>query len=195
MYLQFIDQDYIQFSSLPDRIRLSDSSTRTSLHELTVPEQEALGLYAYQDATEAFDPDTHQLTNQLTFDHTARTYVRTIEAISFDTLKASKLQVYLAERSAIRSQGLQTTTGAQLLLKVDEEDLVRWTQLMMKIMAFQAPTEIVWDYSDTKHVLASNQVTPMLAEVSNWFAEFMSDTKEHAGLILAATTQEELDNL
>lgn len=109
--------------------------------------------------------------------------------------KQAKLQTYLTARSEIRNQGFQTTTGAQLKLKVEEEDLVRWTQLMMKIMAFQAPTETMWDYSDTKHVLASNQVTPMLAEVSNWFTEFMSETKEHAGLIMAAITQEELDNL
>ena len=195
MYLQFINENFIQFDSLPERIRLADGMTRTSLQELSIVEREAIGLIEYQDITNNIDIKTHRYTQDIIFDHPNKTYERVTEQIPFETLRYNKKIQYLLDREVLQSQGFQTTTGAQLRLKVDEEDLVRWTQLMMKIMAFQAPTEIVWDFYDEKHVLASAEVTPMLAEVSNWFADFMSETKEHVLQIEGCTTIEELNNL
>lgn len=67
-----------QYESIPERIRLSDGSTRTSLHELSKEDQETLGLVEYTDTTPTYDSYLQELSGDITFDHDARTFVRQV---------------------------------------------------------------------------------------------------------------------
>lgn len=78
MYLHFIGENFNQYDSLPVKIRLADGMTRTSLDELTEQGRNELGLYAYADETPYYDTETHYPTGEITWDHTDRTFVRTI---------------------------------------------------------------------------------------------------------------------
>jgi len=78
MYLHFIGENFNQYDSLPVKIRLTDGMTRTSLNELTEEEQQAIGLYEYQDETPAYNTTTHQTSGEITWDHEIRTFVRSI---------------------------------------------------------------------------------------------------------------------
>lgn len=81
MYLQFINDIFKTFETLPFQIRLADGMTRTSLFELTTEQLEVLGLFEYQDVTEAYDPTLKRPTGNITFDHDAKTFVRMLEDI------------------------------------------------------------------------------------------------------------------
>ena len=78
MYLFFIGETFTQYESMPVKIRLADGMTRTSLDELTEQGRNDLGLYEYVDETPSYDPATHYPTGEITWDHTDRTFVRTI---------------------------------------------------------------------------------------------------------------------
>jgi hypothetical protein len=67
-----------QYQTIPERIRLADGSTRTSLHELTKAEQEALGLVEYTDVTPEYDTYLQQVSGNKTFDHEGRTFIREV---------------------------------------------------------------------------------------------------------------------
>lgn len=81
MYLQFINDMYIQFDSLPRRIRLADGMTRTSLDELTQEELNTLGVFRYTDLTPAYDHNQKRSTGIETFDHATRSFIRELEDI------------------------------------------------------------------------------------------------------------------
>lgn len=98
MYLQFINDSFIQYEELPQRIRLADGSTRTSLHELSIQDLEGLGVYRYEDTTPAFDSYTHQRTGEAIFNHEDRTFEYAISPIDPNILKTtliSTVQRYL----------------------------------------------------------------------------------------------------
>lgn len=78
MYLFFIGETFTQYESMPERIRLADGMTRTSLDELTEQDRNALGLYEYADETPSYDPEAYQPTGDITWNHETRTFVRTI---------------------------------------------------------------------------------------------------------------------
>ena len=178
MYLHFVEDQTNYYDTLPVKIRSADGTAYTNLNDMTEQERNYIGLFEYQNITEPYDPFYKTWSGEYQYDHENRTAVKVLIDRPFEQIKTEKLSEYLAQRALIRSQGYQTTTGAQLKLKVEEEDLVRWTQLMMKIMAFQAPTETVWDYYNIKHTLSSSDVVPMLVEVSTWFSNFLDETKE-----------------
>ena len=81
MYIQFINQNYLEFETMPVKIRLADGMTRTSLDELSTAELNALGVYEYTDETPAYDPAVKLPTGNKTFDHEARTFVRELADI------------------------------------------------------------------------------------------------------------------
>ena len=67
-----------QYETLPQRIRLPNGETRTSIHELSVSEREALGLIEYTDVTPEFDSYLQEFSGEITFDHENRTFIREV---------------------------------------------------------------------------------------------------------------------
>lgn len=87
-----------QYETIPERIRLPDGSTRTSLHEYTSDQLEALGLIHYTESTPEYNSFTHYTTSNCTFNHESRTFIREIVPYDESTIKqqlVNAIQVYL----------------------------------------------------------------------------------------------------
>lgn len=175
MYLQITEEEIRVFETIPFQITLPDGMTRTSLNELSTMEQEALGLFEYQDETPEYDSLLKQWNGEYTYNHEARTAVKTIVDRAVTDIKNDKLTQLAVDQKAIQDAGMVCSNGIKL--QVGENDLIRWTQLMMNILAFSPPTVQIRDYNNVTHTLqTSTDVVPMLAEVAAWGQTFLADT-------------------
>lgn len=163
-----------QFENLPERIRLEDGTTRTSLHELTIEQQEALGLVYYTVITPEFDSLLQQWDNTYIFDHNAKTATKNIVDRDANSIKNDKLSLLLQTQAIIQNAGFTCTNNIKL--QVDELSLARWTQLMVGITAFQPETVVIRDYDNVNHTLTLVEATQMLQEVFAWGQWFFQDS-------------------
>jgi hypothetical protein len=163
-----------QYENIPERIRLADGSTRTSLHELTKPEQEALGLVEYTNITPEYDPEVQRPTTQYTLDHENKTATFVLENISEEEIKAGKLSQLYQAQALVQAAGFTCTNNIKL--QVMEQDLARWTQLMVGLTAFAPPTVTIRDYDNINHTITLAEATQMLMEVFAWGQWFLADT-------------------
>lgn len=88
MYLHIIGEQINQYDTIPVKIRLADGMTRTSLNELSVPEQESLGLFEYQDITPGFDAMLKTWHGEYQYDHDARTAEKILADRPIEEIKA-----------------------------------------------------------------------------------------------------------
>lgn len=175
MYLHIIDDKITCYGIIPFQITLPDGMTRTSLNELSTMEQEALGLFEYQDGTPEYDPLLKQWLGEYTYSHEARTAIKTIVDRDAADIKNDKLAQLAEDQKVIQDAGLICSN--EIKLQVGENDLIRWTQLMMNVMAFSPPTVQIRDYNNVTHTLqTSTEVVPMLAEVAAWGQAFLAET-------------------
>lgn len=183
MYLQITEEEIKVFETIPFQITLPDGLTRTSLNELSTMEQEALGLFEYQDGTPEYDPLLKQWLGEYTYSHEARTAIKTIVDRDAADIKNDKLAQLAEDQKAIQDAGLVCSNGIKL--QVGENDLIRWTQLMMNVMAFSPATVQIRDYNNVTHTLqTSTEVVSMLAEVAAWGQAFLADTWRLKDIIL-----------
>jgi hypothetical protein len=192
MYLHFKDENNFEsFETLPERIYLPNGMTRTSLNELSDAEQQALGLYFYEDQTPVYDPKYYQLTGEIIYNHTDRTFVRVVEQIPLETLKEQKLAELLSQLQVEASEGLVCSNGIKL--QVEEEDLVRWTQLSVSLLAFQPQQCLVRDYNNVIHAISLQEAQTMMAEVAAWAQAHLAKVWQVKDGVRNATTLDELN--
>lgn len=173
MYLQFLDaENFNVFEELPFRITLSDGTTRTSLHELTKEQKEYLGLYEYAVVTPEFDPLYQQWDGTYIFEGSTAT--RNIIDRTPQDIKADKLSIMLQSQAAIQQAGFTCTNGIKL--QVGEQDLTRFTQLMVGLLAFQPDTVVIRDYDNVNHTVNLAEAKQMLREMFAWGQWFVQDT-------------------
>jgi hypothetical protein len=163
-----------QYETLPERITLPDGMTRTSLHELPKASQEALGLYEYAIVTPEYNPELQKPTTQYTFDHDAKTATVVLADIPEAEIKAIKLSQLYQAQAAVQQAGF--TCSNDIKLQVNEQDLARWTQLMVGLTAFAPETVVIRDYDNVNHALTLVDATQMLQEVFAWGQWFFQDT-------------------
>lgn len=163
-----------QYETLPERIRLEDGTTRTSLHELSTEQQETLGLVYYTVITPEFDSLLQQWDGSYTFDHDLRTATKNIVDRDANSIKNDKLNALLQEQSVVQAAGFTCTNTIKL--QVDELSLSRWTQLMVGLTAFSPETVVIRDYDNVNHTLTLVEATQMLQEVFAWGQWFFQDT-------------------
>lgn len=190
----YIYQDQVM-ESLPERIRLEDGTTRTSLNELSIEQLESLGIIQYQDVTvpnwetyvwsggytqdinsesvKRYIP-TNQWSGEYTIDHTLKTCIKVISDISPITIKKQLLEQLSINQKAIQDAGLVCANNIKL--QVDETSLIRWTQLMVGLSAFQPQTVSIKDYNNDKHEVPLSVANQMMAEVFAWGQSFIADT-------------------
>jgi len=93
----------------------------------------------------------------------------------FKDTKSLQLLEVSVRQAAIQDAGF--TCSNNIKLQVGEDDLLRWTQLMMNIMAFSPPTVQIRDYNNVVHTLnTSTDAIPMMAEVAVWGQAFLAET-------------------
>jgi len=198
----YIYQDGI-FEALPERIRLSDGTTRTSLDELTVEQQEELGIVKYEDVTiqgwetqvwsggytqgidseQIFIP-TNRWSGEYTIDYDLKTCVKVIVDIPPEEIKTQLLAQLSINQKVIQDTGYTCTNGIKL--QVDETSLIRWTQLMVGLSAFQPPLVSIRDYDNVVHEVSLSDASQMLAEVFLWGQTFIADTWTKKDAILTS---------
>jgi hypothetical protein len=101
-------------------------------------------------------------------------YGKTPEEI-IEINKQKSLAQLTISRKAIQEAGMTCSNGIKL--QVGEDDLLRWTQLMMNIMAFSPPTVQIRDYNNVVHTLnTSTEAIPMMSEVAAWGQAFLAET-------------------
>jgi hypothetical protein len=89
--------------------------------------------------------------------------------------KQKALAQLAISQKVIQEAGMTCSNGIKL--QVGEDDLLRWTQLMMNIMAFSPPTVQIRDYNNVVHTLnTSTEAIPMMAEVAAWGQAFLAET-------------------
>jgi hypothetical protein len=69
-----------------------------------------------------------------------------------------------------------------------EQDLARWTQLMVGLTAFAPPTVTIRDYDNINHTITLAEATQMLMEVFAWGQWFLADTWTKKDAILSTTS-------
>jgi len=93
----------------------------------------------------------------------------------FKDTKSLQLLELSVRQATIQDAGFTCSNGIKL--QVGEDDLLRWTQLMMNIMAFLPPTVQIRDYNNVVHTLnTSTEAIPMMAEVAAWGQAFLAET-------------------
>jgi hypothetical protein len=101
-------------------------------------------------------------------------YGKTPEEI-IEINKQKALANLAISQKAIQDAGMTCSNGIKL--QVGEDDLLRWTQLMMNIIAFSPPTVQIRDYNNVVHTLnTSTEAIPMMAEVAAWGQAFLAET-------------------
>lgn len=96
-------------------------------------------------------------------------------AMDSEMVKQNALVQLAISQKAIQEAGMTCTNGIKL--QVGEDDLLRWTQLMMNIMAFSPPIVQIRDYDNIIHTLnTATEVIPMMAEVAAWGQAFLAET-------------------
>jgi hypothetical protein len=192
MYLHFKDENNFEsFETIPERIYLPNGMTRTSLNELSDAEQQALGLYFYEDKTPVYDQKYYQLTGEITYNHTDRTFVRVVAQIPLETLKEQKLAELLSQLQVEAAAGLVCSNGIKL--QVEDQDLVRWTQLSVSMLAFQPQQCSVRDYNNVVHVISLQEAQTMMAEVAAWAQAHLAKVWQVKDGVRNATTLDELN--
>lgn len=98
----------------------------------------------------------------------------TFAPASIIEIKNRLVDAMLQAQSAIQKAGFTCTN--EIKLQVEEEDLARWTQLMVGLTAFQPETVVIRDYNNVNHTLSLAVATQMLQEVFAWGQWFFQDT-------------------
>ena len=93
---------------------------------------------------------------------------------TFQNTKAMQLLELYANQGAIQTSGFVCSNGIKL--QVDETSLIRWTQLMTGLAAFQPPTVSIRDYDNVVHDVSLSAAVQMLAEVFLWGQTFLAET-------------------
>jgi hypothetical protein len=78
------------------------------------------------------------------------------------------------EREAVAEAGYTCLNGIKL--QVREYDLIRWTQLMTGLLAFQPPQVYIRDYDDIVHMVSLQDAMQMLGEVFAWGQSYLAET-------------------
>lgn len=181
--------------SLPERIRLNNGMTRSSLNELSIEQLETLGIIQYQDVTlpgwETYvwsggyiqdinsEPvqtliPTNQWSGEYIVDYDLKTCTKVIVDIPSDSIKSQLLDQLSINQRAIQDAGMVCSNNIKL--QVDETSLIRWTQLMVGLSAFQPLTVSIRDYDNVVHEVTLAAASQMLAEVFIWGQAFIADT-------------------
>ena len=92
----------------------------------------------------------------------------------FQNTKSLQLLELSAKQGYIQASGFVCSNGIKL--QVDETSLIRWTQLMTGLAAFQPPTVSIRDYDNVVHDVSLSVASQMLAEVFLWGQTFLADT-------------------
>lgn len=100
--------------------------------------------------------------------------------------------MYLSQ-SAIQNAGYTCTNNIKL--QVREEDLNRWTQLMVGLSVFQPAQVYIRDYDNVIHAVSLVDATQMLGEVFVWGQTFLGQTWAMKDNILSKTTIAQLEAL
>lgn len=89
----------------------------------------------------------------------------------------------MATRLGTQSLGYVCSNGIKM--QVMEQDLLRWTQLMTGLIAFQPPQVSVRDFDNIVHTLPLAEVYQMLGEIFAWGQAFIADTWAQKDAIIA----------
>lgn len=190
----YIYQDQVM-ESLPERIRLDNGMTRSSLNELSIEQLETLGIIQYQDVTlpgwetyiwsGGYTQDinsepvqilipTNQWSGEYIIDYDLKTCIKVIIDIPSDSIKTQLLEQLSINQKAVQDAGMVCSNNIKL--QVDETSLIRWTQLMIGLSAFQPPTVSIRDYDNVVHEVSLSVASQVLAEVFVWGQMFIADT-------------------
>lgn len=99
--------------------------------------------------------------------------------IMFDNLRQ-----LMTTQQTTQNAGYVCSNGIKL--QVRDDDLLRWTQLMTGLIAFQPANVVIRDYDNINHILTLAEATQMLAEVFVWGQTFLQDTWAKKDLLLNA---------
>lgn len=188
MYLHIINEQIIQYESIPQSITLTNGMTRTSLHELSINQQEALGLFYYETIIPEYNPLFQQWNNEYIFDSNLRTATRVIVNRPLETIKSDMITQLLSNRETIQASGYICSNTIKL--QVDEFSLNRWTQLMTGLIAFQPANVAIRDYNNVVHTVTLAAANQMLAEIFIWGQTFLSETWAMKDAITVATIEQ-----
>ena len=93
---------------------------------------------------------------------------------TFQNTKSLQLLELSVNQGAIQASGFVCSNGIKL--QVDETSLIRWTQLMTGLAAFQPPTVSIRDFDNVVHDVTLSVASQMLAEVFLWGQTFLAET-------------------
>lgn len=163
---------YVQFKGdtvvgvhrdLPYQVYLDNGLTRTALYELPPEKLESIGLIAFTEVTPNFDETIQQWNGEHDLDKAKKTATQKIIDIPIETLKAMALSMAEEKYKQAQAEGCLCSNGIRL--KIEEHDLIKFTQLMVGIMAFQPATVNVRDYDGKVHTVTKEVASQMMLEL------------------------------
>ncbi len=152
---------YQRVSSLPERVQLPDGYTRTSLDQLTIEEQIALGVLPLEIINKDFDPETHSSDEgiyTIGADKVTLTYTLTpLSPEAIAELEVAKLtaaknkrydEVIILRKSSSQQAISYADDNTDYLMHADDTTITNVTSKYQSLLLSAPGTTVTWYFDD-----------------------------------------------